>query len=114
MRKSNKIISLILVISLILTMFPTQVFANEPASTMPDVVGNTETIIKPESNIVGEIEGKREKNIKHYLKDDNTYEAVIYPTAVHYKENGKWKDVDNTLTEQMDTVENQQVLENKK
>jgi len=113
MRRSNKIISLILVISLIFTMFPNQVFANEPASTMPDVVGNTETLVKQELNIIGEIVDKRDKNVKHYLKDDNTYEAVIYPTAVHYKENGKWKDVDNTLTEQMDMVENQQVLENK-
>ena len=50
-----------------------------------------------ESPILEEINGKREENIKHFLTADHTYLAAVYPSAVHYEEDGVWKDIDNTL-----------------
>ncbi|WP_152539150.1 DNRLRE domain-containing protein, partial [Fervidicella metallireducens] len=42
--------------------------------------------------------------------EDGSYEAQVYPTAVHFKENGKWKDIDNILQngndEGLDVIEN--------
>lgn len=63
--------------------------------------------------LVDDIFEKREINIKHFLCDDLTYEAVIYPEAVHYRNSeGKWADIDNTLSESIDEEENA-VLQNK-
>ena len=50
-----------------------------------------------ESPIVKELEEKREENVKHYQTADHSNLAVIYPSAVHYEENGIWKEIDNTL-----------------
>ena len=66
-----------------------------------------------ESKIIGEITEQREENVKRFLKEDKTYEAAVYPNAVHYKEGNQWKDIDNSLTEKVDNEENQNVLENK-
>ena len=63
------------------------------------------------SKIVSEITERREKYVKHFIHEDKTYEAAIYPVAVHYKEDGKWKDIDNSLTETTDE-EKQQVYGN--
>ncbi len=50
-----------------------------------------------EAPILEEIDGKREENIKHFLTAEHTYLAAVYPSAVHYEEDGVWKDIDNTL-----------------
>lgn len=66
-----------------------------------------------EPKIIGEIKEEREENVKHFLKEDKSYEAAIYPNAIHYKDNDEWKDIDNSLVEKLDSEENQNVLENK-
>lgn len=60
----------------------------------------------------GELIEKREKNVKHFINEDLSYQAVTYPQAVHFLKDGKYEDVDNTLEEKTDE-DNQQVLENK-
>ncbi len=50
-----------------------------------------------EVSVVGEILEKRTINEKHYLLEDGSIKAVIYPEAVHYEEDGKLVDIDNTL-----------------
>lgn len=50
-----------------------------------------------ESNIVGEVIEKREVNKKVYRKEDGSYEVAVYPVPVHFKKDGKWEDIDNTL-----------------
>ncbi|MBZ9686140.1 DNRLRE domain-containing protein [Clostridium estertheticum] len=67
---------------------------------------------KKEAKILQEVESKREKYVKHFIKEDKTFEAVVYPFAAHYKENGKWMDIDNNIIEGKDD-ENNDVLENK-
>lgn len=40
----------------------------------------------------------RTENEKIFRKVDGTYEIAIYNEAVHYEENGSWKDIDNSLS----------------
>ena len=49
------------------------------------------------SKIVAEVEALREENTKHFLCEDGSYIATTYSEPVHYKENGEWKEIDNTL-----------------
>lgn len=74
-------------------------------STVADTVDIETNEEKPQEEedkvgvIVKEVEEKREAAVKHFLKDDYTYEAVVYSENVHYYENGQWKEIDNTLEE---------------
>ena len=52
---------------------------------------------KTASVIIGEDVSRRESNIKYFLNEDFSYTAAIYPKAVHYQEDGQWKDIDNGL-----------------
>ena len=80
---------------------PAQAFAK----LTPDNDGPVFTdIAKPIIDIMGEDNSRREGNIKHFLLDDKSYEAVVYTDPVHYKENGKWQDIDNTITEEADAA----------
>jgi hypothetical protein len=67
---------------------------------------------KSKGKILKEVIEKREKYVKHFLKDNLTFEAAIYNDAVHYFSEGKWKDIDNSLIEVKDD-DNNDVLENK-
>ena len=40
---------------------------------------------------------KRKTNEKHYILEDGTKLVTMYPANIHYKENGKLVDVDNSL-----------------
>ncbi len=44
-----------------------------------------------------ELTDERTQNTKRFQKDDGTFEVVQYAKPVHYLDNGKWKDIDNTL-----------------
>jgi len=50
-----------------------------------------------EPKILDEDIEKREQNIKHFLTDKGTFQAVVYPSSVHYELDGKWEDIDNSL-----------------
>ncbi len=116
MNKKMKAISIILLFILFFTLLPTQSLAQEITKSIDQ--SNTidtppvEEASKPEPKIVEEITDKREKNVKHFLKEDMTQEADVYPTAVHYISNGKWKDINNTLIDEKDE-NNNDVLGNK-
>ena len=47
--------------------------------------------------VIGEDTSKREANVKYFLNEDFSYTAAIYSGAVHYLDNGQWKDIDNGL-----------------
>lgn len=60
--------------------------------------------------IIGEIIEKRTLNEKHFLNKDGTIVASVYPMNVHYEENGKLVDIDNSLS---DSNEEKSMVENK-
>lgn len=49
-----------------------------------------------------EIESKRELDTKYFKMSDGSTVAAVYPFNVHYEENGKLLDIDNTPTEGKD------------
>jgi hypothetical protein len=51
-----------------------------------------------ETQIIKEDEEKRGEYEKHFLLSDGTVTAAVYPYSIHYKESGKYVDIDNTLT----------------
>jgi hypothetical protein len=57
-------------------------------SAQPQPAAETIGTDLPQGYILAEIPSERERSIKHYLKDDGTYEAVVYPNPVHYE--GRW------------------------
>jgi len=56
--------------------------------------------------IIGENVEKRTRNEKHYILEDGTQIATVYPSNVHYEENGELLDIDNSLEEIKDEEEN--------
>lgn len=52
---------------------------------------------KKESRILREVTGKRTKNTKYFATEDHGGIAAVYPQAVHYEDQGEWKEIDNTL-----------------
>jgi hypothetical protein len=98
MKGRFRLLSLTLIISMLVSIFPMEVFASVTDNPkVDDQMGVQSTPKKPEAQIVGEIIEKRERDVKYFFKDDNSYEAAIYPFPVHYMNNGKWEDIDNTL-----------------
>ncbi len=45
---------------------------------------------------------KREENTKVFQMTDRSYQAAVYQYPVHFQEDGEWKDIDNTLQEEVD------------
>ena len=62
--------------------------------------------------IIGEDESMREANVKRFWLDNGTELAAIYPEPVHYLQDGKYIDIDNSLTDAIDDTSDQ-VLKNK-
>jgi len=75
---------------------------------LQEVISEKET----EATIVEEVIELRERNIKHFRKDDKSFEAVVYASPVHFMKDGKWEQIDNTLVDAVDENKDN-VLENK-
>ncbi|MDD2376320.1 MAG: RICIN domain-containing protein [Clostridia bacterium] len=107
-----KTISVIVIMSMVINLIPLSVYGKENTaiSTKKEdkIVTNTET----KGKVIDEIIDKRERNIKYFYLNNNTVEAAIYPNAVHYMQDGKWIDIDNSLSE-IDDTDGQKIGENK-
>lgn len=44
-----------------------------------------------------ELTAKRSQFVKQFVRTDGSFTAVTYSMPVHYKKNGKWKEIDTTL-----------------
>lgn len=107
----SKWISLAVIAGLLSAYTPAPATAEEavnPPSNVPSQVTDSHA-----KDILKEVDAKREANVKHFLLKDKTYEAVVYPESVHYKVNGKWTDIDNTLVDSADSASTMPVVENK-
>ena len=102
-RDWRKVLSLLLIVALVLQISPVQAFA---VGQDESVIEQTETIADateepaPEATVIGEVEGKREEDVKHFLNSDGSFTAVKYAEPVHYRQmdNAEWEDIDNTLS----------------
>ena len=85
-----RILSLTLILALLFQLVPAQALAADESAPQP-AEGT------PEARIVSEVVSLRTQTQKHYRMSDGSFLAVDYGTAIHYNDNGEWKDIDNTL-----------------
>ncbi|QVK19273.1 hypothetical protein KHQ81_06130 [Mycoplasmatota bacterium] len=98
MLKGKKILCVLLVLAIVFSTIDIGVFARATSSTGFLNHFNKEKERNPRSGkILYEVNSERKKNGKVFRKDDGTYEFVAYKDAVHYQENGVWKEIDNSL-----------------
>ena len=50
-----------------------------------------------ETYVLEEEESLREESSKTFLMSDGSHQKIIYSLPVHYEENNKWNEIDNTL-----------------
>ena len=93
-----RMLSILLVISLLMQMGPLSILAASPASKTNEAEVSTE---QAPATIVREEESLRNVYEKHFLLSDGSNLAVAYGVPVHYQnEDGVWQDIDNSLTQQ--------------
>lgn len=80
-----KTFSFMLIISLLISCIPSGIFALESSG-------------KNEAYILREDTAQRQENEKHFIMSDGSMMAVKYDEPVHYIQNGKWVEVDNSLS----------------
>jgi hypothetical protein len=64
-----------------------------------------------EPDIIRELIEKRELTVKHFEKEDGTFEAVSYGVPVHYDKEGVLKEIDNRMFETKDDEEKDDVFQ---
>lgn len=62
-------------------------------------VDMSDAVAADEIAVLGEDTSLREEFTKQYTLENGAKMAVVYPSAVHYEENGAWQDIDNRLNE---------------
>ncbi|MCL2859832.1 MAG: hypothetical protein FWF46_04605 [Oscillospiraceae bacterium] len=116
-----KVIAIIVFIVMTFNLFAPTAFAiaenfsNTEAITDETTNDNTENSTSDETKIptiIGEDISQREENVKRFWLDNGTEIAAIYLEPVHYMQDGKLVDIDNSLTEAVDDTSDQ-ILKNK-
>ncbi len=110
-----KTIAVLCVIVMVFCFAPMNVFANTIRESLlnKEMLEKLPVLAKQESQdetyktkkIIAEDVDKRTSNEKHYILEDGTRVVAIYPSNVHYQEDGKFIDIDNTLETKTDTEE---------
>lgn len=110
----KKVIAMLCVFVMTFCFAPMNVFAQsirQSFSNKDDIVANekiqledgSKTTNYKDKKILMEDTERRSSNEKHYILEDGTRIATIFPSNIHYKENGKFVDIDNTLETKIDT-----------
>ncbi len=105
MKKIIAIISLLLCMIVVVQSLPMSAYAEvltgEADSVDSEQSSDTEVTVEEEIEeivyIVGEDETQRDETTKVFRMSDGSYTAAVYPTQVHYEEDGEMKEIDNTL-----------------
>lgn len=111
MNRLKQVIAMALIVSMFMPLLQTRVYAQTVGGDTTSITydnedtddnnqDSDETVVP---RIIGEVTDMREEYTKHFLNDDYSYEAVVYPEPVHYLEDGEWREVDNRLIETDDT-----------
>ena len=102
----RKALTVLLSFSLVVTSLSIQAYAQEKVSEieLPETEGYSYYVNeKTDTIVISEDDARREVQTKHFRMSDGSLKAVVYSNAVHYKENGQWKDIDNTLEHKEET-----------
>ena len=105
-------LSTVLVFALLVNLLPLNVLALDAPGGMRSALTDTEDFldvpittedlaledIEVPVEVVGEDLTRRSEYGKEFLLSNGLHLVAVYPTPVHYKENGQWEEIDNTLT----------------
>lgn len=99
MKNLKKVLSVILTIITILSTSSVvmPVFAEGNIFATKNITNELNVQEEMNSKIVKEVMELREESAKHFVCEDGSYIVATYPEPVHYKENGEWKEINNTL-----------------
>ena len=99
--RRQKFLAFFLAIALSLTLIPAQVLAIEidqrKESLQIECAEAASAEPAQDAEIVSEIPSGRDAYQKEFLLSNGQRMLAVYPTAVHYQENGQWEEIDNTL-----------------
>ena len=99
--RRQKFLAFFLAIALSLTLIPAQVLAIEIGQRKESLQIERAEAASAEpaqdAEIVSEIPSGRDAYQKEFLLSNGQRMLAVYPTAVHYQENGQWEEIDNTL-----------------
>lgn len=95
-----RMLSVFLAVLLLLEVLPMQVLAAAQSST-PETEILTDAEEETEPQVLYEIEEGRDAYTKVYKKSDQSYTAMVSSTPLHHMQDGKWVDIDNTLTQEL-------------
>ena len=94
--RATKLLALFLAFVFSLYLVPTEVLAAEIGSqSAVQAEIDTETAAEENPEIVTELAEGRGRFQKEYLLSNGQRMLAVYPTAVHYEEDGEWKEIDN-------------------
>ncbi len=98
-KKLFKVISIILVVIMLLHIVPQSViaFAVEKVNVNKSIGNEISNQEDMTSKIVSEVTELRNEYEKHFACEDGSFVVATYNDPVHYKENGQWKEIDNSL-----------------
>jgi RHS repeat-associated protein len=112
MLKMKKMMSIVLIVFLLTSVLPVTANADQVSVNKASTQNvQTEKVKKKKvGKITKELTEQRTINSKKYEKDDGSYEVAEYKTPIHYLDNGKWEDIDNSLQDSKDDgyLENKQ------
>ena len=109
MKKTMRFLSMALAILLIIQLFPATSLAAKADELR--ALAQADAAQAAFAPVAYEEVEKRDANTKVFKRKDGSYTAILSPQPLHYKENGAWKEIDNTLERK--TVDGRQVLQNR-
>ena len=97
----KKALSLVIVFALMLSSVP--IVAAQQTTFVPTGESVTEQefsalLENTQVEVLTELIDKREADTKYFAMSDGSIKACIYPQAVHYLKDGKYEQIDNSLT----------------
>lgn len=107
-----KVISVFLTVLLVLQIAPMQIIADAytEAMAIKNMPRETVTTFADDEDfsaeILYEVEEKRDEFTKVYKKNDGSYTAMVSSEPLHFMQDGKWTDIDNTLVSSVENGEN--------
>lgn len=110
----RRIIAIILCAAVVVGVMPMVSAQDTGENVTQPVISEDNNYTASEPYIVVELTEKRTENEKQFLMSDRTVMAAVYDTSVHYQKDGKWDNIDNSLSEKTDPDDSEKVLENNK
>ena len=100
MRLWKKFVSVIVMATLVIQLLPAQFLIALSAPENESVPAENTESADNTGKVVEEIITSRDEYQKEFMLDNGQRMLVVFPVAVHYQEDGEWKEIDNTLKPQ--------------